>query len=156
MNVTVFFNVKVTPAVKRSSPLFAKSILSGLGPFKNGPGQVCLIFTHSAQIKKINRKFLKKDRITDVIAFNYENEKGKEMPFGDIFVCVDRAKRQAEKFGHTFLKELLILSVHGALHLAGMDDNTPEKRLEMQKKAEKIVAALKYQVEKSTHRQCGK
>ena len=77
----------------------------------------------------------------DVPMFSSPTSAG-EMPFGDIFVCADRAKRQAEKFGHTFLKELLILAVHGALHLAGMDDNTPEKRLKMQKKAEKIVEAV--------------
>lgn len=148
MKISIFFNARVHPAIKKNNSLFSRSVLSGLGSFKNKPGQVCLIFTYGAQIKKINRKFLKKDRITDVIAFNYGKgnvpmspspTSAGEMPFGDIFVCVDRAKRQAEKFGHTFLKELLILSVHGALHLAGMDDNTPEKRLKMQKKAEKIV-----------------
>ncbi len=125
--------------------------MSGLGRLKNKHGQVCLIFTSGAQIKKINRKFLKRDGITDVIAFNYGKgnvpmisspTSGREIPFGDIFVCVDRAKRQAEKFEHPLLKELLILSVHGALHLAGINDNTPQKRLKMQKKAEKIVAAI--------------
>lgn len=174
MNVSVFFNAKVPPDVKRSAPLFIKLILSGLGPFKNVPGQVCLIFTGGAEIKKINRRFLKKDRITDVIAFNYKTDRQKgtpakqafffekegqspeSAPFGDIFVCVDRAKRQAEKFEHPLFKELLILSVHGALHLAGMNDDTPKKRLKMQKKTEKTVGALKYQVEKSACRQCGK
>ncbi len=104
--------------------------------------ETSIIFVNAAEIKKLNKKFLKKTSITDVIAFNYPlpnplpNRKSEPMPFGDVFVCIDQAKKQAKLFQHSLLKELAILTVHGCLHLKGMDDKTKAERTEMDKKTE--------------------
>ena len=100
--------------------------------------ETSIIFVNAAEIKKLNKKFLKKTSITDVIAFNYPKEMKiqEPIPFGDVFVCIDQAKEQAAFYGHSLLKELAILTVHGCLHLKGMEDATKAEKAKMDKKTE--------------------
>ncbi len=149
MQIAVFFQTKIPASIKAKTALFQKAVARGLGKRAKKTGETSLVITDDREIKKINRRFLGKNRITDVIAFNYAPPKmplkcphSPELPFGDIFVSAERADKQAETLKHSLLKELLLLSVHGALHLAGMEDDTPAKRLEMQKKSESILKKL--------------
>ena len=63
-------------------------------------------------------------------------------PFGDIYIGIDVAKRQAKEAGHPLRDELVILAVHGALHLAGCEDKKPGERKRMFASQDKIVAGL--------------
>lgn len=81
-------------------------------------------------IQRINRDYRNIDRITDVISFAFEDDESElghiedeEIPhlLGEIFVCVDQAKRQAEQIGNSLERELSFLFVHGLLHLLGYD-----------------------------------
>ncbi|MBU2574843.1 MAG: rRNA maturation RNase YbeY [Elusimicrobia bacterium] len=63
-------------------------------------------------------------------------------PFGDIYICAPRAKEQAAEMGHSLLTELLILSAHGALHLAGLEDDTPKKRKLMNARTAQLLKKL--------------
>jgi len=52
------------------------------------------------------------------------------MILGDIVISAERAKTQAEEFGHSFLREIAFLTVHSMLHLLGydhVDDHVGEK-----------------------------
>jgi probable rRNA maturation factor len=71
--------------------------------------------------------FADKDKVTDVISFAFEEEDaeivGADIPrvLGDIIICTDVAKEQAEQYGHSFERELGFLALHGFLHLLGYD-----------------------------------
>jgi probable rRNA maturation factor len=95
--------------------------------------EVSVTFVSNERIQEINSEYRHKDNPTDVISFAMEELGegeveliGAEMPrvLGDIIISVPKAKEQAEEFGHSFLRELGFLSVHGFLHLLGYDHMT--------------------------------
>jgi probable rRNA maturation factor len=95
--------------------------------------EVSVTFVSNERIQEINSEYRHKDNPTDVISFAMEELGegeveliGVEMPrvLGDIIISVPKAKEQAEEFGHSFLRELGFLSVHGFLHLLGYDHMT--------------------------------
>ncbi|MBI5210397.1 MAG: rRNA maturation RNase YbeY [Elusimicrobia bacterium] len=96
-------------------------------------GEVNIVFLDSRAMRSLNKRFHGRDRDTDVLAFPYDAPFGRpaQRPFGDIFVCADRAKAQARELGHTTLAEAIILVAHGALHLLGHDDDSPRRRAAM-------------------------
>ena len=57
---------------------------------------------------------------------------------GDIYISIDKAKSQAEEYGHTFKRELCFLAVHGFLHINGYDHMTKEE--------EKIMFGLQEEI----------
>ena len=63
---------------------------------------------------------------------------------GDIAICFERAKEQAEEYGHSLERELAFLSVHGALHLLGYDHMQPEDEKKMFSKQDEILNELGY------------
>ena len=139
MPITIFFEVK-TPASAATAALKRVAALA-LGP-RNARKPVNLVFTGGPGIKALNRRFLGKDRLTDVIAFNFPPSPVPGADWGEIYVCVPVAASQAKAMGHSTLAELLVLTVHGALHLAGMDDSTPPLRRAMNLKTAKLLKKL--------------
>lgn len=140
MPVKVFFETAEPAWVKGKKPLLARAAALGLGRFSRR--QVNLVFTGGAGIKKLNRRFLGRDRLTDVIAFNLPPAPVPGFPWGEIYVCVPAAARQARAMGHSPLTELLVLAAHGALHLAGMDDAAPAQRRRMNEKTAALLKKL--------------
>ncbi len=138
MPVSVFFEDKGT-AVSRA--LLARAAALGLG--RHSRRKVNLVYAGGPAIKKLNRAFLGKDRLTDVIAFNLPSAPVPGSPWGEIYVCVPVAARQAKAMGHSLLTELLVLTVHGALHLAGMDDATPALRRRMNERTALLLKKLR-------------
>jgi len=84
--------------------------------------EVSLAFVGERAIRTLNRKFMKKDRPTDVLSFPL-GEKGPDGKFylGDIVIAVPVAFRQAREKGHSLDRELRLLALHGFLHLLGYD-----------------------------------
>ena len=84
--------------------------------------EVSLAFVGERAIRTLNRKFMKKDRPTDVLSFPL-GEKGPDGKFylGDIVIAVPVAVRQARQEGHGLDRELRLLAIHGFLHLLGFD-----------------------------------
>ena len=78
-------------------------------------GRINLVLMSDREIKKLNRKFRKKDKATDVLAFPMREEG----ILGDIAISVETAKRNAKCFGISYKQELKRLVVHGVLHLLG-------------------------------------
>ncbi|MDP4137699.1 MAG: rRNA maturation RNase YbeY, partial [Bacillota bacterium] len=85
---------------------------------------------------------------TDVISFALEEDGegeveiiGADMPpvLGDIIISVDKAREQAEEYGHSLMRELGFLTVHGFLHLLGYDHMTEEEEKEMFTKQKEIL-----------------
>jgi len=84
--------------------------------------EITLAFVGERAIRTLNRKFLKKDRPTDVLSFPL-GEKGADGKFylGDIVIAVPVAFRQSRAKGHGLDRELRLLAIHGFLHLLGYD-----------------------------------
>jgi probable rRNA maturation factor len=110
--------------------------------------EVSVTFVDNEKIREINRDYRGKDKPTDVISFALEemgDEEieivGAEIPpvLGDIIISVPKAREQAEEYGHSFMRELGFLVVHGFLHLLGYDHETEEEEKEMFSKQEQIL-----------------
>jgi probable rRNA maturation factor len=102
--------------------------------------EVSVTFVSNERIQEINREYRKKDTPTDVISFAMEELgegeieiTGSQIPrvLGDIIISVPKTKEQAEEYGHSFLRELGFLAVHGFLHLLGYDHMSEDEEKEM-------------------------
>jgi probable rRNA maturation factor len=61
---------------------------------------------------------------------------------GSIAVCVERAREQAEEYGHSMEREVHYLIVHGVMHCLGYDHMTDEEKAEMREKEELVLGKL--------------
>ena len=100
-----------------------------------------IIFVDENEIRRINKKFRKIDKVTDVISFALIDDKDlvQTNELGDIFICVEKAIAQSEEYGHSKEREFAFLAVHGYLHLCGYDHQTPEEEKEMFSLQEEIL-----------------
>jgi probable rRNA maturation factor len=93
--------------------------------------EVHVLLTGDRQIRELNRQYRGHDCATDVLAFT----DGEMMPdgtrlLGEVILSVDTARRQALRLGHTELRELEELVIHGTLHLLGYDHNRDRGEME--------------------------
>jgi probable rRNA maturation factor len=102
--------------------------------------EVSITFVNNERIWEINREYRDKDAPTDVISFAMEELGegeiemiGADIPrvLGDIIISIEKASEQAKEYGHSFLRELGFLTVHGFLHLLGYDHMTEDEEKEM-------------------------
>jgi rRNA maturation RNase YbeY len=93
-------------------------------------------FVSQETIQKVNNEYLSHDYSTDIITFDYSNERN--ILDGEIFISLKDAEENSKKYQVTFDNELLRLIIHGILHLLGYDDITLSKRKVM-KKAENDI-----------------
>lgn len=113
--------------------------------------EVCVSVVHNDRIQELNRDYRNQDRPTDVLSFALTEQGdgeieiigGESLPnvLGDIVISIDKAKEQAEAYGHSFERELAFLTVHGFLHLLGYDHMTEEDEKIMFQKQEEILNA---------------
>lgn len=111
-----------------------------------GDCELSLTFVDNETIHEINQEYRGVDRPTDVISFALEEGEeleivGADLPrvLGDIIISVPKAREQAEEYGHSFMRELGFLAVHGFLHLLGYDHETDEEEALMFRKQEEIL-----------------
>ena len=86
-------------------------------------GEVTVLLTTDAAIRKLNHQFRGKNQATDVLSFSalQMGHAAAEEIAGDLAISVDRARRQATEQGHALSVEIKVLILHGLLHLAGFD-----------------------------------
>lgn len=123
----------------------------------NLAAEIC--FCEKDEIRALNKENRSVDSVTDVLSFPAagvsagEIVKKRNYPFdidpesgavflGSIMICTDRAREQAEEYGHSFERELYYLAVHGMLHLFGYDHEKDEDKAEMRQKEEEILSLL--------------
>ena len=99
-------------------------------------------------IHALNKKYRGTDKATDVLSFAFRESDEPEVIgadfeiLGDVIISLERAKVQAEEFGHSFLREIIFLEVHGLLHLLGYDHIEDDERLEMEAEQKFIMDKL--------------
>jgi len=79
-------------------------------------------------IRKLNRKYRKIDKATDVLSFHI----GDADLLGEVYISLQRAKVQARRYGVSYEDELKRLLIHGLLHLVGYDHIKPADRAVME------------------------
>ena len=111
--------------------------------------EVSVTLTNDAHIHALNRDYRGVDRPTDVLSFALTESEEPEIfdapggvVLGDLVISLERAAAQAETYGHSFLRELSFLTVHGMLHLLGYDHIEEEERLEMEEEQRHVMDAL--------------
>ena len=107
---------------------------------------VTIVFASAGLIRKLNKQYRGRKGLTDVLAFEMRDdtfaEGGKDKNLGDVYICVDVAKKQARELGHSFTRELMKLSAHGTLHLLGYDHGNDKDRRAMSRKEERYISLL--------------
>lgn len=91
--------------------------------------QVTLVQANHELVRDLNRKHLGHDFETDVLSFRY-SEKDRSIE-GEIYVDLDTALERCDEFGASFEAEVLRYTIHGALHLTGLADDTSEGKAAM-------------------------
>lgn len=96
-------------------------------------------FVDKKQMIKINKKHLKHNYLTDVLAFDYsENSKIQ----GDVFVSEEKVRANAQEYSQGFPTELMRVMLHGLLHLCGHKDKTLEEQNKIRGLEEKYLNQL--------------
>ncbi|MFA5069394.1 MAG: rRNA maturation RNase YbeY [Candidatus Omnitrophota bacterium] len=104
-------------------------------------------FVDEAQIKRLNRRFFKKSRLTDVISLGYRPRRGGrprmrgvyDTYLGDVYVCPGRVWTNAGQYKQPYSGELNLCVVHGILHLLGYEDTGPRAKKRMWKKQRELT-----------------
>ena len=118
---------------KKSFSQVAKKVLMGENKRTEN---ISLAFVGKNEIKKLNRKFRNKNKPTDVLSFNLNEESC----LGEIVICPEIVRENAKKYGVTIKYETMKMFVHGILHLLGYDHEKSEKEAKiMETKQEKYL-----------------
>ncbi|HNZ86506.1 MAG TPA: rRNA maturation RNase YbeY [bacterium] len=102
--------------------------------------KISLLITGDKIIKELNKKYRKKNKTTDVLSFAERDIRNNfyfndNFYLGEIIINIEQAKRQSENFK----KEILILLIHGYLHLIGYDHDNLQKEVCMNKQLQRII-----------------
>lgn len=122
------------------------------------PVAVEAIFVDADEIRSLNREQRNVDSVTDVLSFpSLDGIRGKalrkkDFPYdvdeegnlflGSVVICRERAREQAEEYGHSYERELHYLLVHGILHCLGYDHMTDEDKAQMREKEEILLGKM--------------
>ena len=111
--------------------------------------EVSVTLTDDAHIHELNRIYRAVDRPTDVLSFALTESEEPEIVgaqghdvLGDLVISLERVAAQAEEYGHSPLRELSFLTVHGMLHLLGYDHMDEAERQEMEKEQRHVMEEL--------------
>ena len=105
----------------------AHTILAELGLLD---GELSLLLVDDARIQDLNRRYLNRDKPTNVLAFPMrEGEFSTLHPhlLGDLVISVETAKRQSNRFGLSKMEMVILLMIHGILHLIGYEHEGTRK-----------------------------
>ena len=99
------------------------------------------------QIRVLNRRYLKRDRATDVIAFSQLEGRRLKVSsgivfLGDLVISSDTTARQAARYENDFFYELAFYLCHGILHLMGYSDVTKKQAFWMERRQEAVLRKI--------------
>ncbi|MFD2825097.1 rRNA maturation RNase YbeY [Leeuwenhoekiella polynyae] len=94
------------------------------------------IFCSDDFLLDINKRFLDHDTLTDIVTFDYTEDK---ILNGEIYISTDRVADNAEQFKVSFNTELLRVISHGLLHMCGYGDKTDEEKKTMRAKEDECL-----------------
>lgn len=117
-----------------------------------------VVFADGERIRELNRETRGVDAVTDVLSypslddirgatlkkacFPADIDENGNLFLGSIAVCTQRAKEQAEEYGHSYKRELYYLVTHGVFHLLGYDHMTESDKAQMRRKEESVLSRI--------------
>ena len=117
--------------------------------------EISLSFVSLDEIHELNRMYRNVDRPTDVLSFpmfestkeleeacKVGREEGMTISLGDVVICMDKIRQQAEEFGHSQERETAYLFTHSVLHLLGYDHETDQEKRQMRQREEEIMEII--------------
>ena len=140
MRLLVFGESGSRLPVKRIRRLFSLIFEEEADP--DWQSEVNLIFTTDHRMRSLNREFRGKKQSTDILSFNIDSPEDAGSIFGEIYISVPTAARQAKRAGHSVLREYLRLSCHGLLHLFGYDHEKHNDAAVMLEREDHFLARL--------------
>lgn len=103
-------------------------------------GELTYIFCNDEYLRNINSKFLTHDYYTDIVTFDYCEDK---VISGDLFISIDRVKENSALFMVSLNDELLRVIVHGLLHLLGYKDSSDNEKEVMRRMENECIFMYK-------------
>ena len=109
--------------------------------------EISLTFVSKEEIRELNNQYRGIDNHTDVLSFPLIEDFDEiglddEYMLGDVVICLEKAREQAEEFGHSEAREIVYLFVHSVCHLLGFDHMEEEEKQEMRQREEEIMTLL--------------
>ena len=109
--------------------------------------EISLTFVLPEEIKSLNAQYRGVDSVTDVLSFPQfeatdDLPEAGEICLGDVVICEDRVKEQADEYGHSYEREFIYLFVHSLLHLLGYDHMEDEEKAAMRNREEAVMNQL--------------
>ncbi len=143
--------------------LLFEKVISACLDYEKCPYEVdiSILITNDSLIQEINEEFRGIDKATDVLSFPsilfqfpsdfksleddwsfYFHPDSGELLLGDIVISFERAKKQAQDYGHSLEREIAFLTAHSIFHLMGYDHEKENERKEMEDKQEDVLKKL--------------
>jgi rRNA maturation RNase YbeY len=129
-------NSKIPPIKRRIINNWVASVAKSYG---KKIGTIAYIFCSEEKILEVNKQYLQHNYYTDIITFDYSED---NIISGDIFVCTETIKSNAEELSAIYSEELHRVLIHGILHLCGIDDKGPNEREIMEINENKALSIL--------------
>ena len=110
--------------------------------------EISVTFVDLDEIHELNKQYRGVDSPTDVLSFPQFDDLEEELPevgeicLGDVVICEEKAREQAEEFGHSFERELVYLFTHSVLHLLGYDHMEDDEKKAMRAREEEIMKQI--------------
>ena len=115
--------------------------------------ELSLLFVDDLQIQALNRRYLHRDKPTNILAFPMRKGEFSTLHaqlLGDLVISVETAKRQSNRFGLDEMGMIVLLMVHGVLHLMGYEhEGTKKGAQEMAIKQKELFEGVKSIIEQS-------
>jgi probable rRNA maturation factor len=111
--------------------------------------ELSIVIVDDEQIRRLNRQYFHRSRPTNVISFPQQSFAGHPARvLGDVVISIETAQRQAQIRGVQLEEEIIILLIHGLLHLLGYDhEGSAEERKKMTAKEKELCAHFRLALE---------
>ncbi len=108
--------------------------------------EVSISIVDNEEIQELNKNYRNKNYATDVLSFpllsNFDINDDNIVAIGDIVISLEKAKEQANEYGHSIEREVGFLTAHSMLHLLGYDHMEENEAKIMFEKQEEILNTL--------------
>ena len=96
-------------------------------------------FVSETKMQQVNSNHLNHDFVTDVITFDYSDDK---VIRAEAFICPSEVSKNAKRYKQPAENEVVRVILHALLHVLGYDDKTKNSRQEMRKQEDSFLAAF--------------
>ena len=99
------------------------------------PGELAISFIDARRMQRLNRRFMRHNRPTDVLSFRYDGEP----TVGEVLIAPREARRYARAHGVPYAQELARYVLHGLLHWQGHEDRTQQQQQAMRRREDRLL-----------------